>query len=389
MMMLFVLSAAMALAQSTYFALLNNFAVERAGFTGAEIGVLHTFREVPGLLAFTVIFALLVVREQRLAFLSLIVMGAGTVLMGLFPNVIGLYITTVVASIGFHYFEAIRQSLVLQWTDKKEAPHVMGQIIAVGAFASLASFSAIYLALEVGGFEMPIVYVIGGGLTAAIAAVAWFLYPEFRAKVTQRRHLVLRRRYGLFYALTLLGGARRQIMSVFAAFLMVEKFGFDAAAVTLMLLANYAINIFVAPRIGRFIGHWGERRALMLEYIGLIGVFTAYAFVGTAWVAVGLFILDHVFFSMNIAIKTYFQKIADPADIANTAGVSSTINHLAAVILPAILGLVWVFSPSLVFLIGAGMAAMSLACAMMIPADPVPGNEVIFTRPRTQQSAAE
>ena len=97
---------------------------------------------------------------------------------------------------------------------------------------------------------------------------------------------------------------------------MVEKFGYDVATLALLFLVNAAINVFMAPKIGRLVGRWGERKALLFEYIGLIGVFTAYAFVNNAQLAAGLYILDHMFFALAIAIKTYFQKIADPADIA-------------------------------------------------------------------------
>jgi len=38
--------------------LLNNFAIEEISFTGAEMGILQSLREVPGFLAFTVIFVL-------------------------------------------------------------------------------------------------------------------------------------------------------------------------------------------------------------------------------------------------------------------------------------------------------------------------------------------
>ena len=51
-------------------------------------------------------------------------------------------------------------------------------------------------------------------------------------------------------------------------------------------------------------------------------------------------ILDHLFFALAIAIKSYFRKIADPGDIAATAGVSFTINHIAAVTMPWMLGLI-------------------------------------------------
>jgi predicted MFS family arabinose efflux permease len=329
-----------------------------------------------------VVFILLIMREQTLALLSLLLLGLGVAFTGFFPSLLGLMVTTTLMSIGFHYFETTRQSLALQWLSKSEAPAVLGKLLAAGSFAALVAFGLIYLGVELGGLEMRWIYLIGGGLTVAIAAVAWASFPSFDNKTEQHKKLFLRKRYWLYYALTFMAGARRQIFVVFAGFLMVEKFGFDVAAVTLMFLANHLLNMVLAPRIGRWVGYWGERRALTVEYIGLILVFSAYAFVETAWIAVVLYILDHVFFAMAIAIKTYFQKITDPADIAATSGVSFTINHIAAVAIPAAFGLLWIISPAAVFLAGAAMAACSLGLARLIPAAPDAETVSVFTRPR-------
>ena len=75
----FLLVAAfiMPLTFSVWQALLNNFVIERAAFTGAEIGILQSLREIPGFLAFTAVFVLLIIREQRFALASLLVMSAG------------------------------------------------------------------------------------------------------------------------------------------------------------------------------------------------------------------------------------------------------------------------------------------------------------------------
>ena len=378
--LLIVLSAAMPLSFSTWQALLNNFAIERAAFTGVEIGILQSLREIPGFLAFAVVFVLLVMREQTLAFISLCLLGLGTALTGLFPSVVGLYATTMLMSLGFHYFETVRQSLTLQWVDKDRAAHFLGRMIAVGSFASLVAFALIYLALDVAGLDMVWVYLLGGGLTMALALGAWGAFSTLPTAVEQRKRIVLRRRYWLFYALTFLSGARRQIFIVFAGFLMVERFGFTAAEITLMFLANGAINVVLAPRIGRLIGRWGERRSLIVEYLGLIAVFVGYAFVGSAWVAVVLYVVDHAFFAMAIAIKTYFQKIADPADIAASAGVAFTINHIAAIVMPAAFGLVWMVAPAAVFLAGAGIAALSLLCAVLVPRAPAPDSVAVLGR---------
>ncbi|MBT3707190.1 MAG: MFS transporter [Proteobacteria bacterium] len=374
------MAGAVPLSFATWQALLNNFAIERAAFSGAEIGILQSLREVPGFLAFAVVFLLYVLREQHIALVSLTLLGIGTAVTGFFPSVLGLYLTTVFMSVGYHYYETIQTSLSLQWVDKQNAPEVLGRIIAVGAFTSILTFGAIWLAFDFAQLDFVIVYLIAGGATLGIVIVCSLFFPTFPTRVKQVRHMVLRKRYWLYYGLIFLSGARRQIFIVFAGFLMVEKFGYSVAAISTLFLINATLNMLFAARIGRLISVVGERAALIFEYVGLIGVFIAYAFVENSQIAAGLYIVDHFFFALAIAIKTYFQKIADPADIASSAGVSFTINHIAAVVLPAILGVLWLNSPSLVFLIGAGLAGLSLFLSLNIPKQPAPGNEVNFGR---------
>ena len=373
--LLVLMSVAMPLAFNTWSALLNNFAVEQAAFTGVEIGILQSLREVPGFLSFTVIFVLLILKEQTFAVLSLALLGLGVAMTGFFPSEYGLYFTTVLMSIGFHYFEAIKQSLSLQWLSKDEAPQVLGRLIAVGSVTSLIVYGVLWVLLEVFAVSFMWNLALAGGLCCLLAFFMWLNFPHFPSKTAQHKTLVLRRRYWLYYLLTFLSGARRQIFVVFAAFLMVEKFGYSASQVTLLFLINYAFNWFFAERIGALIHRIGERRALTLEYIGLIFVFVAYGLVENATFAAALYVIDHMFFAMAIAISTYFQKIADPKDMASTAGVSFTISHIAAIVIPAALGLVWMWSHALVFFIGAGFAALSLLASQLIPSDPGPGQE--------------
>ena len=377
-MLLVLMSVAMPLAFNTWSALLNNFAVERAAFSGVEIGILQSLREVPGFLSFTVIFVLLIVKEQTFAVFSLALLGLGVALTGFFPTEYGLYFTTVLMSIGFHYFEAIKQSLSLQWLSKEEAPQVLGRLIAIGSVTSLIVYGVLWVFLEIFNLSFLWNFALAGCLCCLLALFMWLSFPNFPARTVQHKTLILRRRYWLYYLLTFLSGARRQIFVVFAAFLMVEKFGYSAAQVTLLFLINYAFNWFFAERIGVLIHRIGERRALTIEYIGLTFVFVAYGLVDNATVAAALYVIDHMFFAMAIAISTYFQKIADPKDMASTAGVSFTISHIAAIVIPAALGLVWMWSHALVFFIGAGFAVLSLLAAQLIPFDPGPGQETVF-----------
>jgi predicted MFS family arabinose efflux permease len=374
--LLILLGVAATLASSVWHVLLNNFAIEAAAFTGREIGILQSLREVPGFLAFTTVFILLILREQVFAFLAIAVLGVGVALTGFLPSEYGLYFTTVLMSTGFHYFYTVQQSLTLQWIEKERAPEVMGRLSSASSIAALLAFAVVWIGMDYFGFGYQALYLAAGGVALLLVLVAAVSFPVFPHKVAQRKHLLMRRRYWLYYALTFMSGARRQIFIVFAGFLMVEKFGFSAANIALLFLVNHLINAWAAPKIGRLIGRFGERPALTLEYAGLIVIFTAYAFVEWAPLAVVLYVLDHVLFAMAIAIRSYFQKIADPADIASTAGVSFTINHIAAVVIPVAFGIVWLHSPSIVFIAGAIMAALSLLLARLVPRDPREGNEV-------------
>lgn len=378
---LIILAAAMPLSFATWMSLLNNFAIERAQFGGEEIGILQSLREVPGFLAFTAVFILLAMKERTLAFLSLIILGVGTALTGMYASVIGLYVTTVIMSIGFHYYETMQMSLTLQWVSKEDTPKAMGRQISARSIASLVAYALIWVTLEFFELDYAWVYAIGGGLTVAIMIFVWVAFPEYQGPEEQHKTMILRKRYWLYYALTFMGGARRQIFVVFAGFLMVQKFGYDASTIVLLYLINHVFSIWLAPKIGGYISKWGERNTLIFEYVGLIIVFVGYALTENAWVAATLYVVDHMFFAFAIAQKSYFQKIADPKDIASTSGVSFSINHIAAVFIPALFGIyLWDAWPGYVFLAGAGMAVISLILSLNVPRNPAPGNEVVMGR---------
>lgn len=383
--LLLLMAFAVPLSFSAWNTLLNNFAIERIAFTGREMGILQSLREVPGFLAFGVVFLLLLIREQSLALIALLLLGLGTALTGFFPTVLGFYLTTVLMSLGFHYYETLQTSLTLQWIEKERAAETLGRLIATGSLAAIVTFLLIWLMDHLLQLDYRWIYLVFGGMTMVIVLVAWSAFPKFPQQTEQHKHMVVRRRYWLFYALVFMSGARRQIFVVFAGFLMVEKFAYSVSEIALLFLANACLNVLFAKRIGRLIQRIGERRALLIEYSGLILVFVGYALVQKAQLAAALYIIDHLLFAMAISLKTYFQKIAAPEDIASTAGVSFSINHIAAVLIPALFGLLWLISPALVFYSGAAMALVSLLFSLLIPHHPARGQETVLSRTETGQ----
>ncbi|MGH1459040.1 MAG: MFS transporter [Paracoccaceae bacterium] len=384
MTLLFVMAALMPVAFATWSALLNNFVIEAANFDGQDIGWLHFVREIPGFLAIGVIAIIIFIREQVVGLVSLVLLGVATALTGFFPSLGGILTLTMLSSIGFHYYETVNQSLQLQWLPKDRAPQILGRLLAVGSAATGVAYVLIVMTWKAFDLSYSSVYMVAGAVTAAGALFCLIAYPVFESPHPQVKKMVLKRRYWLYYALQFMAGARRQIFVVFAGFMMVEKFGYEVHELTSLYLLNLAANMVLAPVFGHAVARFGERRTLMFEYVGLIGVFLAYGgvyyFGWGVLVAAALYVIDHMFFALALALKTYFQKIADPQDIAPTAAVAFTINHIAAVGLPPVLGFMWMMSPVSVFVMAAAMAGGSLVLALLIPRHPEKGNETVFAK---------
>ena len=206
-------------------------------------------------------------------------------------------------------------------------------------------------------------YLLMGGVLCGMGL--WrFLQNLVRSDLpVQRKKMIFRKRYALSYFLTFMAGAPRQIFMAFAVFLIVKRFGFTVQEITLLFIANNAVNYCLSPLIGKAIVRYGERRVFSLEYAGMILIFTAYACVQTRWMVAALYVLDHIFYNFAIAIRTYFPKVADPRDIAPSMAVGFTINHIAAVVLPVIGGMLWMVDYRIPFVGGAVLALVSLAGA--------------------------
>ena len=198
-------------------------------------------------------------------------LSIGTAITDMFPCIIELYCMTVLMSVGFHDYVAFLTSLALQWGDKAPAPETLGRLIQVKAAASIVTYSGVWLVFDF----------FGGSAALALVVFCIVAYSRFPERVVQNKNLALLSRYRLYSALTFMLGTQCQIFIIFAGFLIVEKFGYSVSAIATLYLLNATINIWLAPRIGRLIGRWGERCALIFEYIGLIGVFIAYGLVKT------------------------------------------------------------------------------------------------------------
>ncbi|WP_432734678.1 MFS transporter [Maridesulfovibrio sp. FT414] len=361
---LLILTIATAIGFQGWRTLLNNFAVDVAGLNGGEFGAVGSIREIPGFLSLLVIYVLIFIKEHRLAAISVALMGFGISLTGFMPSFAGIAFTTLIMSFGFHYYETLNQSLTLQYFGYSEAPLVMGRLRSLGAATNIVVGIVI---LSISGLFSYQQLFMGAGLVAVMAGFyCFFQDPSSTDIPVQHKKMIIRSKYWLFYALSFMAGARRQIFVAFAVFLLVKKFDYSLQAVAGLFVLNNVINYFINPIIAKSVNKFGERKVLSLEYASLLVIFVAYAYTDSPIVGGLLYILDNIFFNFTIAIKTFFQKIADPKDIAPSMAVSFTINHIAAVFVPVLGGLAWMQDYRIVFLGAAALSAVSLILSQFI-----------------------
>lgn len=360
-------------------AVFNNFAVEELHIGATQIGLIQSIREVPGLMGFVLGFLVLLLAEMRVMGLSVLLTGIGVVLTGWSDSLSALILGTVVTSIGFHFFYPSNASVVLMGVGKKEAPRVLGRLGSVQALSAVAGTLMVWALvdgvhtdwLDVPGWGYrKLLFVIGAVVIAgSVYSLANGRQP---GGAYLQRKVVFRREYWLYYALTFMLGSRRHIFTTFAIFMLVDVYGIGVRQTAALLLVNSLISTYTLSQLGRLVARFGERRVLSWNFVGLVLVFVGYAYIKVLPVLFALFILDNVFFGFNVAVDSYFQKIArSPEEITSNVSMAQTINHVSALVVPVLGGVVWEqISPSATFIFGAGIAAISLALTQLIPRAP-------------------
>jgi len=337
--------------------LFNNFAVDKISLNGFQVGVIQSVRETPGFLVFLVVYLLLIVKEHKLSAISTIVVGIGVILTGIFPSYLGLIMTTLIMSTGYHYFETTNKSLTLQYFSTKDSPYVFAKQ------KSWTSISNIAVGVTIMGLSfmknIEVLYAILGIFVISLGVYALFLKPANLNLTKQNPGTVIRKKYWLYYVINFLSGARRQIFVVFAVFMLVEQYKFTITQISLLFVFNNIVTYFVAPLVAKGINRFGERKVLSLEYFTMIFIFLGYAYIKDGMIIAMLYILDNVLYSCAIAINTFFHKQCDKKDIAPSMAMGFAINHISAIIIPVIGGFLWMLNPSMPFIIASVLSLLS------------------------------
>jgi len=347
----------------------TNFLVDVLGLSGTQVLWLTGFREIPGLsLMFVAALVMHLPLVQR-ARLSLVLMGIGYGLYVLVESYTAVVATAMIASLGFHNWSPVEQALGIGLAPKGRSGEVLGTVTSVASLAAIAGMGAVALL----AFALPLraFYAVGGILIIAAAFLVSRLPKTIGDTGKVMPRMLLKRRYSLYYILTFFEGSRMQVFGAFGTLILVQNYGLDARAISLLLLTSSVVNLILVPRFGRLIDRCGERWTLSASYVLLALCFVGYATVHNALFLGAMVIGINLLVTLHLALTTYVNRIAPPEELSPTLSAGMSINHVSSVAMSLVAG-------SLLQLVGyevlcygaAGIILLSVpfALALRVPA---------------------
>lgn len=337
-------------------------------------GGLEFPRELPGFLIVFIFTALLFLEDSRIALLSALMIGISLWGQGfLAPDMRSVVFWMLLWSTGAHLSMLMRSSLGLRLADKGSEGRMLGRMGAYESAGSMLGMLVIIYGVSQFHISFGTLFAIAGG--CAVIAALMFLMIRPQPVKRPPRYLLIKKKYSLYYLLSMLFGARKQVFLTFAPWVLIKLFNSDVKVFAILGLVGTILSLVIRPLIGRAIDHWGEKIVIMSESMVLVLICLLYGMARHWFVpalAVGVimacYIIDQLLMAVTIARTTYLNRIVDSADdIAPTLSMGLTLDHAVSMTVPVLGGLLWAkYGYEWVFLAAGIIALINLAAALFI-----------------------
>lgn len=363
-------------------AAMNNFLADMYHMNSLERGWLEFFRELPGLALVFILALLHKTSDWKVMRIGTLISMAGAALLLIPADKIFVTAFIMIWSMGEHLVMPVRNAIAMQVAKPDKAGQSLGYLTAVQNFGSVAG-SVIVAAVFFAGFQWlkcdeKLLFNLLWGLIILLMLVSTVLTFAKNApnQPSRRPRLYFNRKFSKYYALELFYGARKQVFLTFAPYVLIREYGFNTAAMAVILGVCSTVNIFAAPQIGRLTDRWGYRSIMIWDTVVLCLVCLLYGFAGnlfSAGVALAVvcvnFLLDAVISTTSMATNIYVREIAaNPDELTSTLSTGISINHLIAILSAPLGGWVWYrYGVGVLFSFAAVMAICNSLFAMTLP----------------------
>lgn len=325
--------------EALYGGVRTNFFVEVIGLNERQVLWLEGIREVPGLLLILLSALIMHIPLSRRASASVLSMGVSFICFALVRSYAALVAVEIAASAGIHSWMPLQSTLGMSLAPRERSGRVLGALAAVSAMASILGVGTVALSTRfLPALSLRAYYVIGGAMIIGAATLLWRLPTHVGATATPPPRLLLRRRYWLYYVLNFFEGSRKQILSAFAALVLVQSYGLATHQLSALLLASALVNFLASPMLGRLLDRFGERVTLGGSYLLLALCCAAYASLRQVWLLAGLFLCIKLLVVLEMGLSTYVNRIAPRQELTPTLSAGISVNHITSVGVPLLAG---------------------------------------------------
>lgn len=328
---------------------LNNYLTDVHNLDASARGWLELPRELPGFLMMFLAGAMLMFfRETQMAALAMLFVMVGSIGLGFFSEGSAMLILLItIYSVGDHIIFTVEGPIGLKLARTGGEGKRLGQFGGARNLGTITGVVTVYIVAKFLGDRYDLFF----AMAAFWAMLAGVLY--FKLKIGHNdgrsRRLVVKKRYGLFYAISAIFGIRKQIFLVFGSWVLVSLHDVPVSTIALLYFIAASIGVVMRPLLGEVIDWLGERTVLAVDELLLLVICLIYAFASDLlpvpldlYLLYAAYVADNVLFALRVARTTYLQKIAeDPADITPTVSMGITIDHAVAMTLPIFSGYVW------------------------------------------------
>jgi len=362
-------------ASGIYGTVFNNYLKAAYNINELQRGSLEFPREMPGALIMLVLALLAFLGDIRIAMLGMIGAAVGALGLGLSSGSYPLMVAMlVIFSLGTHMCMPLTPSIGMSLSAKEKYGDRLGVYSAWGLAATLVGYAIIWSGFLFLHMSYSAAFILSAFFY--VCAAVFYMFMKNQKPVKRKFKIVIRKKFSLFYLLSMANGARKQIFLTFAPWVLIEFFGLRPEQFAILGVLVAVLSIVTRTVVGRAIDTYGEKLVLSCEAVFLFIICFGYVF--TDWifphnVAVVVmcicYVIDGSMTVVEMARSTYVKKISsDPGEVTPTLSTGVSMDHVVSMTIPFLGGLLWnrTGAYQAVFAAAAVIALINFTLAMRI-----------------------
>ncbi|HEX3026663.1 MAG TPA: MFS transporter [Clostridia bacterium] len=356
----------------------NNYLNDVYHLSEAARGIVEFPRELPGALLIFIFAVLNFVSDIKLAAISMILASLGMLGLGvLSPGFAFMLIWMVVLNLGTHLFMPLAPGIGMNLSKQEQYGVRLGRYNAYNLTAAIIGYLIVWLGFQYFHISYTFTFAVASVCYLIAGGILLLMKPQKTRRPKTR--FVIKKKFTLYYLLSIVNGARKQIFLTFAPWVLIKVYHLGTPSFALLGFVIAFVSITTRTIVGKAIDKLGERIILSAEAIVLILLCMGYAFSADLFpvsvaviITAACYVLDNSLSAVEMARSTYVRKISeDPSEVIPTLSTGTSFDHVVAMTIPFFGGLIWTaFSYKFVFILAALIALSNLFLSMRIKTPP-------------------